>query len=242
MAEGRRARVAPDDQGTSTTLSRSQAAAIGISAALGRTLQAEYSDILELYRAGETLAGIEERYSIAARHDVSKDTAIIALTAALRGHKGGFRVPAYGGLADKAELDDLARRRSSENLRNIAPELRTEVARENGTALYERRAGLFSSTRSELQEFARRAAIARGLTPWIPQAEGRPSELDFAYTLFQSQLYRHPPGSISPGKPNWGLIADHVNKVYHNGASVRTKNSLSKAIARKLNQDSTEGA
>ena len=244
--------------GTDAFLSSEQLGAMKRSIRLGRQLQIDHPELLEMYKSKLTLQQIAEKIKVGAANGVTAEIAKVAVSYALRGHDGRFSIAAYAGMAPEEELDRMERehrvegylrtgltqyidkanataKRKGVGIYSIPKECQRDLGRATGSVQgklnRDNKIGIGALTRRELKIASRKGVIARGNTPWFKTNSDQPSERDFVSTLSKLTEYKHQNGSCK-GMPNWKLITEAVNQKYHQGKSIRTVEAVMKVSHR----------
>lgn len=178
--------------------------AIRTSIELGFKLRFEHPEIREMYRNDMSYSDIAKRLNITELYEVSERVAIVSLSYAIRGCKGGLRIPAYCGLIeDEAELEKLCQSHKS------GLESKWEIFREAGL----------------------KSVVSRGQVMWSERKGKRLSEIEYLRKLLSSPSFRHHTTQFR-GLLNRRLIKIEVNRKYHNGEPIRTDSAIRCAIER----------
>ena len=227
-------------------LSPKQLAAIHTSIDLGRTLQRDCPEIMELYRDNFSLAQIVEKLEIQSRYHVGSSVASMGVYKALLGHEGGFRSVAYRGLIPEEEMRDLG-----ETHMHISGSL---YGHRGGTRAYEKKGGCHGINPKTGERYCeegakkggslggikggqkggRQRTIQKGQTPWITtediEAQGLEhtvSEIEYANFLSQQQKYRIR-SNVACKK-----IAEELNRIYHHNMPIRNPDAVRHQLYKK---------
>jgi len=245
-------------------LTSEQISAIKRSVDLGRILQDEHPEALNLYRGGKTLEEITHQLNLREKYSVSKRVAISSLSYALRGYRGTEEPVEYKGLTCEEELNQLegehkinglnkgrsksyeTRKKNNLGIFSLSPdELSTngrKGGKKGGKIVVEKRLGAHALTHEEHQEAGRKSVISQGKKPFLERIETEAfvqlGELEYAYRLSRSPFYQYSKGGSGSckGKPNWSLITGTINRIYHNGEEVRTPTTISVCVNKKIRE------
>ncbi|MBS3079774.1 hypothetical protein J4218_06645 [Candidatus Pacearchaeota archaeon] len=84
-----------------------------------------------------------------------------------------------------------------------------------------------------MEELSLLGVLGRGRIPWIRRKSfsdrSRLAEREYAYNMSLSNKYSFKDGGMK-GKPDYQLIADEINRVYHLGNNVRDRYSVRNAL------------
>lgn len=215
-----------------------------ISIEIGRRLQEERPEILDMLRQGNFLMEIAEKVGIT--NKVTRSIAKTAICYALRGYSGRFGSKGYRGLARIDELDRIRTARQSEMGRvngskciknkigifSLDQKTKDMINKLGGIRSYEKGVGIHSMKHEERVNVGRMSVAARGETLWKGSTKRRCSEIEFVIRMRNDPENLRAVGEAMPGHPNWRLIADKVNREYHSGKPVRTPGSVYTQIYR----------
>lgn len=111
----------------------------------------------------------------------------------------------------------------------LTREEREEIGRAVGLENVRLNRGIMAQTREQKRELGINLALSQGKEPWVEEKEtedyGNISEIDCMLLLYSSSAYTYQKGPAI-GKPNLSLIAQELNRVYHNGQRVRTDRAV----------------
>mgnify|MGYP001576218157 FL=1 len=212
-----------------TNLTREQIAAMRRSIELGLQLQIDMPEIADDYRNGTSAEEIVNRYGIIKRYssqpgEITMEIAKKSVYYELKGHDGGFGVPAYKGLIP----DEKERKRISGEHRPITSndtEVRREFHAAGGRKTLELKVGIHGRTPEQRRNDHLKIIDAKGEVSWDNQIE-------IAYTLSQNPEYQFQSGPYK-GRVNTRLIAKKLN---------RTTSSVKSALYRFRKQKREEVA
>ncbi len=223
-------------------LSNGQFGAIKRSINLGRILQRDHPEIVDIY-GYHPQAQIPEMIDIQSRYDVSDNVAVSGVRFAVTGHNGGFGVEAYDGLiTDEEESEWIGREHMVQSgrkggkiggkiggniiyVKRIGVHGRTveqmiEDGHKGGCRAYELRIGIHGRSADQMRDDSLKATIARGQTTWTDE------EKEFLYQLSLNPDYQHHEDSRYSGKSDLKLITAELNNIFHKGNEVRNANSV----------------
>jgi hypothetical protein len=85
----------------------------------------------------------------------------------------------------------------------------------------------------DIEEISELGVLGRGQVPWkkryFTKNYCRMSEVEYAYRLSKCQSYFFEEGGMK-GKPDYGRIADEINKKYHSRRKVRDRYKVRCAV------------
>ncbi|MBR9691653.1 hypothetical protein GOV06_02610 [Candidatus Woesearchaeota archaeon] len=213
---------------------------------VAQALIKDHPEIAEDYRNGMFNFEITQKYNVESEYGASANIARKAVGQAIRGHKGGFGFkPCTGLITDPSELEMLCKKPGKNIGKRILDrkvgihsesyfgeegksEKRSQAGQLGGTATFESGKGLFAKSPEERREYRLKGLRAQGYTPFIDRIFTKTSctlsEKEFAHGLSQLPEYRM--GPIISAR----LIAEKLNKLYHNGSLVRDGKSVSRAL------------
>lgn len=220
-------------------LSPKQVSAIIQKIQLGRRLVEDHPEIEFFYRSGVPPIEIVDELDLCQEYKVCRDLAKRAIRYSLKGHKEGFDEEPYEGLIQsKSELKSLGIEhqllggaKSFKQLLGIHA-LSMESRRELSSKFYEQGLGIARLTQMERVAYSHLAVSARGKTLWVRKEDSPKgveySEREFVFVLSKDPRFQHlgKGSGRRKGAPNWDLITEETNTVYHNGESVRTSNAV----------------
>ena len=178
--------------------------AVAIAAVLGQRIQREHPEVVEMYRSLTPFSKIVKALELIEGHGVSKHIARNAVVYALRGYRWGFGVESYEGLiTDVEELD------------RIVSGYRKKV----GKRLRRQKKGICGLSEEEQRKAACAGAAAVGYIVFTKK------ERACALRLCADPRFCYE-GGKHKGKPKLEVIAQELNKRFHNGLLVRTKYSV----------------
>ncbi len=188
--------------------------AVLIAAELGRRLQQEHPEVADMYRRLISFPKIIERLRLVKDHGVSEHIARNAVVYALRGYHWGFTVEPYEGLI----LDP-------DELKRIASGYR----RKTGETLRRSKKGICGLSAEEQRKAACKGAQAVG---WVIYTK---RERACLLRLCADPRFCYGPGRYK-GKPKLDLIAQELNKRFHQGQPVRDRFSVNSVRSRTKKQ------
>ena len=178
--------------------------AITMAAVWGQRIQREHPEVVEMYRSLTPFSRIVRALRLIEGYGVSEHVARNAVVYALRGYRWGFGVESYAGLiTDVEELD------------RIVSGYRKKV----GKRLRKQKRGICGLSKEERRKAACAGAAAVG---WIVFTK---KERACALRLCSDPRFCYE-GGRHKGEPKLGVIAQELNKRFHNGVLVRTKYSV----------------
>jgi hypothetical protein len=104
----------------------------------------------------------------------------------------------------------------------------TEKKRERGKRLYKEGKGIHAQSIKDRRDLGSKSAISRGFVPWLKGEGFIPDEKYCTYWLSIQPKYQRIKNP-NKGKPNWGLVQERVNELYHEGKQVRSIPALQRA-------------
>jgi len=228
-------------------LSPRKVAAIKRTVKLGEKLRSDCPQLALNYRQGGRIIDIAKRLDIAQTYNVTERISEEAVRLALQGYTGGLG-DHFDGLLRDSEIERLrhehrireGRRRHREGVGifSLNEEERRAKSSEIGSSCYRLKRGIWALSPEERQEASFKGIRAQGKVPWIGRKfctdRCQLAEKEFAHMLWKSPSYRHASGTHS-GKPNWSLIAQRLNEVYHHRQTVRNTLSTQHTLARYIN-------
>lgn len=185
------------------------ASAIKLSIEIGRQLQQDLPEIAEDYRNLISRREIADKYSLCEMYGVDIEIVKPAISYAIRGYHGEenvgkHRIPRFEGLiTDKKELERIKLNLIQRGLEFMVNE-KIGIHAQN---IEERR--LLSS------KGGTNSAISNGFVPWGKE------ELEEAHRCSQNKEYWCRSSYAGNNRINNNLIADRLNKIFHNGERVR---------------------
>lgn len=201
-------------------LSNSQYGAIKRSILLGKTLQENHPEILELYKNGKTYREIANLLGISMRYDISPVVAMRSVNRAITGYDGKYPFihESYEGLTSISEALELGSdHRSKASERNY---------RDIGCLLHEQKRGCHKLTSEQHKKNGHKGGIKggrkgglkstekKGLTAWSDE------ELEYAH-----QRYLNP-------KTTYKSLSEELNRMFHKNALIRTEGTVKKRLLR----------
>ncbi|MGV8142210.1 MAG: hypothetical protein ACP5NS_01075 [Candidatus Pacearchaeota archaeon] len=176
---------------------------------LGRTLQTEHREIVDLYRRGASLREIatplSEEYGIPVKQ------ASDSVQRALAGHNGLFEIPSYLGMLPTDERMEVSKAHESANGVRTVARMR-ELVKNSGS---ERpKAGIFSLTLDERVMARKKAMEVQGHTPW------KDEEKNFVRDNYLLPQYRR--GTLL----DCAKLTYDLNERFHPGTDLRKKRTV----------------
>src|SRR3989338_7003623 len=193
-----------------------QIGAIKRSVILGRTLQEEHPELVDLYRNGKSLTEISDELEICVVYNVSESVSRNAISLALIGYGGAWVFESYTGILKEDEVKLLGEEHKSQNGK--------EKRKEDSSKGYQ--SFLKNRSKKEKSEYGVKGVVEKGQTPYSDE------EIKYAYQLSLKKVYINPPGSRNPGKANCELIAKEINRIFHKGDEVRDRRTISTRLYR----------
>ena len=178
--------------------------AIAIAANLGRRIQSDHADVVAMYRRLTPLSTIARRLRLMKLYGVSERIARNAIEYALRGYPGACGVESYEGLV--TDVEELGR-------------IVSGYRKQTGRRLAKQKKGICGQSKEEQRKAAIAGAKAAGRIVFTKK------ETACASRLCADPRFCYESGSHE-GKPQLELVAQELNKRFHNGQSVRTKYSV----------------
>lgn len=234
-------------------------AAIKFTIELGRTLQQDVPEIAELYRQGDFLSTILERLDIQSRYGINRMIARTAVSYAIRGHDGSFKISPYEGLIPEEERERLAEEhnvegghRSCEGGKGIHGRTLDQMSEDSRKGY---KSGLAKKTSKQRAEDGRRGGLVSGprlyeekrgihaqtledkriISRKANLAKGNTpwavEEREYAHQLSQKAEYQWDKGH-NRGKSNLQLIALELNVRFHGCKEVRKPNAIALTLGR----------
>ena len=191
--------------------------AISMAADLGRRIQSDHAEVVAMYRRFTPLSTMARRIGLMKGYGVSERIARNAIEYALRGFPGAYRVASYEGLITDAD-----------ELKAIVSGYRKKT----GNKLKREKKGLCGLTKEELRKARIAGATAVG---WIVFTE---KEIECASKLCCDSRYCYESGP-HVGKPKLELVAQELNKRFHQGRAVRTRFSVNFLRSRAKRQEAS---
>ncbi|MBI3443184.1 hypothetical protein HY008_00780 [Candidatus Woesebacteria bacterium] len=226
------------------SLTQEQMAAILYAISLGRQLQIDHPQIATYYKSGMSQPKIIEKLKLDEEYGTSEAVMNRAIQLALKGFSSELAdvlgLEPYEGIVDpqvykeahdkitlKARSDTgrwLGRKTHEEGtgIFGMSPEKKIASVRKGG--LHTKGSLQFQSVEKR-KEIALKSVLDRGLTPWATE------ELELAYTLSQDPDYQRR-NLLQRVTPNYELIAENLNRMYHDGKQVRIPRSVKQALYR----------
>jgi len=198
--------------GTFFELDDKQKAAIRYAIELGLDIQKSFPNIAEDYQNGKSLSELVKKYQIDKFFGIKRKSAQQAITYALRGYRNEwdlFSGIVYTGLLPAEDYDKLAR----EHHENSGKKLGLEHGHDSGMKTLEERTGVHALGYLEKHDAGQKGVIKQNKIPWSNEEIKRVFELRNRYIPYK-------------------IIADELNRLFHNKNSIRDENSSKKAIHR----------
>lgn len=178
--------------------------AIAISADLGKRIQRDHSEVVDMYRRFVPLSVIVKRLNLIEDYGASERIARNAIEYALRGYHWGYGVASYEGLiTDVDELD----------------EIESGYRKKTGKRLRRQKKGIFGQSKEERKRAGCAGAKAVGSIVFTKK------ESQWALRLCADRRFCYEKGNHK-GQPRLELIAQELNKKFHKRQNVRTKHSV----------------
>jgi hypothetical protein len=87
----------------------------------------------------------------------------------------------------------------------------------------------------DIESVSELGVLARGQIPWVKRElhkrYSKISEVEYAYMLSRAESYRFEDGAMK-GRPDYGRIAEEINKEYHRGQMIRDRYTVRNALYR----------
>ena len=209
------------DNGNGKNLSPRQFSAIKRGIDFGRILVEEHPEIADFYREGISQEKIAEMLDLKSKYGNSNSVTRTGVIKSLSGHEGGFGSSEFEGLIPDSE------ERSRLSLEHKV---------EQGFKTLREKTGVFGRTSEKRTEDAIKSVISRGQTPWKKQGDHLGNEiycaideLDYAHHLAQQPEFQEN-GKMKRNKVK--QIAIELNKLYHQGESIRTSRKVIDLLGR----------
>jgi len=204
-------------------LNDSQKAAIRYSIALGLDIQTAFPNIAKDYENGKPLSKLVDDYNIDKIFGIKKSTAQKSITYALRGYRGDwdlFPNIVYGGLLNPEKYDRLAREHHKERGRKLGK----EIGYKSGQKTFEAGTGVHGLNYEEKHKAGQKGIVEQGHLPWSDEEILKLEELSkIPYYQRLSQIHTQ-------------NITKEINRIFHNGNSIRSNRSIVKAFIRYRNR------
>jgi len=222
-------------------LNPSQIGAVIHSVRQARIIRQEHPEVADKYRLGQT-------YSLIAK-DIGNIEGRAVMTEsvcfAIKGFRGGFGFDAFEGMIEESELSQLARDhrvnsrkdffRKGKGIFSLSEEDKRRASVNGGLSAKRKGAGIYSLTHEQLSQIAKDVNVSRGFVIWkereLKDGYSMYSEKEYGYRLMHSNLYEHKKGPYN-GRPNWALITNEINRIYHNGEDIRSVKTVIETIKR----------
>ena len=221
---------------------KERTSAILTSLKIAQKLQEEHPEIAGMYLKGMTQPQIVEELKVDSKYLINKVVARSAVGAAIRGYSGNEIYRNFEGLLPESELERVSKEHVKNNGRmslddgkglfSLNQKKRLENASLGGKKAYGEGLGIHGLATSEKEKISREGVEARGDVCWKEgfYKGGRqyPGEMEYAFQLAEKEEYQH-----LRGKPNWKLIVQEINSVFHDGKEVRTQNAIKKQACKE---------
>ena len=110
---------------------------------------------------------------------------------------------------------------------------KSKAGKKGGLSLKNKGMGIFAQTEEERREASLRGVKALGHIAWVEEKSTEDfycfSEKEYAYRLSQSPDFQHPSGA-NQGRPKYQNIAEVLNRLYHNGKTIRNARSVNSTL------------
>ncbi|MBS3093301.1 hypothetical protein J4456_01830 [Candidatus Pacearchaeota archaeon] len=237
-----------------------QIGAIKRSVILGRTLQEEHPELVDLYRNGKSLTEISDELEICVVYNVSESVSRNAISLALIGYGGAWGFESYTGILKEDEVKLLGEEHKSQNGKEngrilmenkkgifaLTTEQKIQTGRKSGNKTYNEKTGVHGRSaekrkedsskgyQSFLKNRSKKEKSEYGVKGVVEKGQTPYSdeEIKYAYQLSLKKVYINPPGSRNPGKANCELIAKEINRIFHKGDEVRDRRTISTRLYR----------
>ncbi len=178
----------------------------------GKVIQEKIPEVAIDFRSGKSLTEIVSERKIGHLFGLSPNVSRRSLRYALSGYYGDF---------SPSSFDSYSGLLSSEEIEEIVKQHRTNSGRVNGK---------LAAKNGNLNQ--RRAAFARGATPWRNWVVGENycvySEKQYAFDLSKLEKYQRQGQQFHSNTK----IAQRLNEVYHHGKQIRTENAVGCVLKR----------
>jgi hypothetical protein len=233
---------------SSKDLTPQQVWAIKKSLQIGEELIKNNPEIADMYRSGHSQAEIVENLSLAKKYSISDIIARVSVSNALRGYEGHLEEILdhnYEGLLGNDELDiikqehniyggekggkaSLQKRRDNRiGIHGLSTEQLSENGKRGGKKCYQDNIGIHSLTKQEIIQNSRKGTAALGFVNWMHE------EQNYLMSIASDGQYQHQKGRHK-GKPDYIKITEELNKVFHEGESIRTKDGVRTTYVRLI--------
>lgn len=221
-------------------LTNKNVAAIGKAYGVAVRIKQEFPEVAEMYKRGIHIPEIALSLGIADRYSIGKRTAESAVQMAIRG-KRGRKWNLDGLICNQDELNTLCamhrKNAAEENYQNgVGLAGLTDLERSRIGVLGSGRArelgrGIVALSRTELSAAGKKGVLesmkSRGVVPWSDE------EKEYAFSLSQLSEYKHQSGGCYRGKPKLKVITELVNRNFHAGREVRSRQTVSAILSAK---------
>ena len=212
-------------------LTDKQINAIRIGLNLGRILQREHPDIVEIWKEAGSHVKAAEVLEVQERYGVTEIIARNAVGYAISGYRGDQFTPAYDPLISKEERAAITQEHVLDcrlaDAEEVNPEtgerIIVEKARKGGPKGYA--AGLAKRSHKERSEWRRQALLDQGIIPFTDE------ELEYAHQLTQNPEYQWDT-PLMKGRARLELVVLELNIQIHDCEEDRNVASVSGALCR----------
>lgn len=139
---------------------------------LGRVLQKDHPEIVEMYKRGYTLSKIIDELNIQLNYRVSDRVSRSSVHYAIAGYDGGFEIEAYEGLVNREERKRIRREHIIENNRKsyekkigmyaLTSEEKREARSKGGCETFKKRKGIHAQTLEERRKTSSKGGLIGG--------------------------------------------------------------------------------